>query len=940
MMKHMKQYIISTICAMCAIFSFISCTDDELNRKENKVIEGIPTEVKLSFVAATPVAVETKSALIEDEEYRVHNLYLFVFNQTTGSKEYGQLLSGSELGAISDKSDRGSITLELQSGKKRIYAIANVPDGGSISELKKTLDEITTVNDLLANEVFLKYETIYRQSGKLLMIGVYGGADTDGACTIQPNGSFTLNPISLKRVDARITFNVGIDGGGSDKKFTPKKWQVINVPKRISLFEKQTDISSGQNDYFDMSSPASFETTNAANQSSFTFYMWENRKSTNGLTVYQERELQEKNDDYFHPGYKVNGAFKHAPEYSTYVVLTGDYYEKYTEGGISKERTADVTYTVHLGYADNVNGNLANDFNCERNTSYIYNVMIKNVNDIRLEVTSFKDGEPKEPSPGAEGNIVETDKFYPLDAHFEYDIIVFNKKAIEGRAGFKVKTPFDDGYYTLNGDASGSTSVQNAKDYNWVHFVRNDKGNKNYVKDKYKAYSVNNAIGIKELLEQLKDPTIYDSRGEVVYTMYIDEYYYTTNPITNSSERQLWKKFVNQPNREMHILCNTEYSQDRESSLTTSSIMISQRSIKTFYNEQADGLSTAWGIETINETGRLTPPKENPWDKKNFSTDNGRWNFFQQTGLPAGVSSKWWTNYISADVRTDKNHLVSSLTKGDQLIWACLQRNRDENGNQKIDADEIKWYPASINQYMDIWIGKDALPVEAHLYPNGSNDYRRYLSSDGQEFYAEEGAAINGYKFIYANSISGATLLATYDYRCVRNLGMDNAKPVSADAGKPDDYVDLSKGYFDLKYINKDALRDEANVQRGEFAVHTELDPSNRPYIHGFEYKDADNVTWVGWDDMRKAVDSGNSPCAKHNVGGVTGWRLPNQRELSLMASREKNGWTDSKYHWARTTSSLSGKKDLGYGGTFGFVSIPANDKDYYGPVRCVRDKY
>lgn len=65
----------------------------------------------------------------------------------------------------------------------------------------------------------------------------------------------------------------------------------------------------------------------------------------------------------------------------------------------------------------------------------------------------------------------------------------------------------------------------------------------------------------------------------------------------------------------MHILCNTQFSEDKESSLTTSAVMVSQRSIKTFYNEKAGSdLKTAWGLETVNETGRLDKPNENPWN--------------------------------------------------------------------------------------------------------------------------------------------------------------------------------------------------------------------------------------------------------------------------------------------------------------------------------------
>lgn len=79
------------------------------------------------------------------------------------------------------------------------------------------------------------------------------------------------------------------------------------------------------------------------------------------------------------------------------------------------------------------------------------------------------------------------------------------------------------------------------------------------------------------------------------------------------------------------------------------------------------------------------------------------------------------------------------------MLYACLQRNRDDNGNGRIDADEVKWYPAAIDQYTDIWVGRAALPIETYLYSNEiptSQGYRRYLSSDGKELYAEEGSSI------------------------------------------------------------------------------------------------------------------------------------------------------------------------------------------------------
>lgn len=115
---------------------------------------------------------------------------------------------------------KGKITVELLSGTKRIYAIVNVPNNSSISSLKTSLDEVSDVDGLLGNEVNLIQKTYLRSYGHLLMIGVYGGASTNGVCTIDPVGT-RLEPISLKRVDARVTFNNRNREGGNRKKVYP-----------------------------------------------------------------------------------------------------------------------------------------------------------------------------------------------------------------------------------------------------------------------------------------------------------------------------------------------------------------------------------------------------------------------------------------------------------------------------------------------------------------------------------------------------------------------------------------------------------------------------------------------------------------------------------------------------------------------------------------------
>lgn len=105
-----------------------------------------------------------------------------------------------------------------------------------------------------------------------------------------------------------------------------------------------------------------------------------------------------------------------------------------------------MTYAIHLGYVDSD----PNNFECNRNTTYTYNVYVEGVDKIRLEVTSYNEGgETKEDQPGAEGNIVETDKFYLFDSHYDRARIIFNKNQISGKAGFVLNTPFDNNFYYI-----------------------------------------------------------------------------------------------------------------------------------------------------------------------------------------------------------------------------------------------------------------------------------------------------------------------------------------------------------------------------------------------------------------------------------------------------------------------------------------------------------
>ena len=452
-MKRYKSLLsLKWVAALLLVVGFVSCADEEIIDSSNRVVEGVMTDVNFSFTSPTPAKVESRAAIPTLDEYKVHNLYVYVFDKAGKNGElfkfdYDQLKDKKEKESESEgQTTSGKVSLRLSSGEKRIYAVANVDDQAPITGPTMAWNDIKTVAQLKGNIISLKQEAIFRTSGKLLMGGVFESTSQneqpEGYCNINPEVN-SYSTIKLVRVDARITFNISLSNSSGTKIFAPRKWKVMNIPKKVYLFRNEGQrASDNADDYWDMPHTYNFESTSGG-VSTFTFYSMENSYTTNGLGNYSDREKENKQID--GSNYE-NPSFKNAPENSTYVILTGDYYEKYTENGHTKERRADVTYAIHLGYVDSD----PNNFECNRNTTYTYNVYVEGVDKIRLEVTSYNEGgETKEDQPGAEGNIVETDKFYLFDSHYDRARIIFNKNQISGKAGFVLNTPFDNNFYYI-----------------------------------------------------------------------------------------------------------------------------------------------------------------------------------------------------------------------------------------------------------------------------------------------------------------------------------------------------------------------------------------------------------------------------------------------------------------------------------------------------------
>lgn len=256
-----------------------------------------------------------------------------------------------------------------------------------------------------------------------------------------------------------------------------------------------------------------------------------------------------------------------------------------------------------------------------------------------------------------------------------------------------------------------------------------------------------------------------------------------------------------------------------------------------------------------------------------------------------------------ADERYDPDQ--SANARYIEAVTACMNRNRDLDGDGKIDANELRWYVPTANQYIRVILGRRSLNTPLMDYdanpklqsPTGSytsNDFVTSLmlyGSDGRDVWAMEGISISSWHEYHDG--------AAWNVRCVRNLGSDlnsiddieKVKPAYRPRTVGGDIIEMI--YYDTKSVRQEKLtqmlpHDIANQDYNR--VYKAFQYSNlilQYSMNGYyNYRD-DWATWL------RTVN----PC--ENVSGLsgTGWRIPNQKEITIMNTlgiKPSSGFTPS----------------------------------------------
>lgn len=969
----------NALLAMFVLVAAFACTaeDETLEVMGSTESSGL-VEVKIGVMApeADKASVNTRAV----DENAVNNLYVLIFD-ANGALRYNRYFESAELNqqgetyqGNTNAENTNYITATVPVGKAYIYGFANI-DSEVYGNLKDQLDGISSLNEMLAAKVSIQESArnLTRIGSSLLMSGSCSNND-DGSYTVTANTT-EIKHIRLKRVDSEITFNFSAGEGST---FTALEWYCVNAPMSSMLVEKNANRQASQYGNWDASDDeddfyTTYENMKYITDNTFTFYIPENRKlSKNTINSYNQRELETTENKLAHvPG--TPREYVNAPDNATYVVVHGTFEGK----SLGQEVSADVTYVIHLGYLHNN----ANDFFSNRNTKYTYNVKVVGVESIIIEVE-----QDEENVPGATGEVINltNNNIYTLDSHYETVLLQFDLNDLVSRyqkaQGYENTRRFRS---IVSTPYSNLENVDEDKDKAWVKIVLNENAATTLQKYNPRGQTF---LTVDDMLQQLEAAAKeyldngniiapFNRSGKVSYTCYVDEFYYEDKdlPVVNGIQVNafksqlpdggvnLWKSFANQPNRKLYVLCASQNSTDGESTVVNSAYIIEQRSIRTFYStDPSTNQVIAYGVETINETGKLDWKGSRNNVPTATSTDDGWANFWSFTnGLNwDNIINHQANGYTSVSQNTDvQNNAKQNLQDGGMSFlqgmkddykyayMACMQRNRNETGGDNVEQGDVKWYLPSVEQLQAFYIGEVVLE-EAQLfhYPTVNNTansqaqrgqvYKHYATSTGTSnddysFYilwSEEGTSISTMSERYSwanNSGNGGTYWRNYNYhyRCVRYLGADNSRS----SGEPyDNYVELGRSgnYQAVTYdlLNSESRDRTAVTNQGNLGAHIYDEEGNNLSPKGF----------LIWNTNQTASDnylySEQDVCTRIGAG----WRIPNLRELTLMRQLEVQNLstlcrTRFKYDYRDTwnVSSSNGNIQM---------------QQHPNTVRCVKD--
>lgn len=930
----------------------------------------------------------------------------------------------------------GYVALDnVPTGSYVLVAVANVRTSEYVnSELYSELEEVDSWEDY--NQIRASLHTkgsVDRVAPALLMSGTFlpDGSDdsrTDPELiTVRTNVGFK-GWIHLRRVDAHVKFVIS-NHIPRCTSFNVYEWQVYNVPSDLLV----SNISR--------STPTEVANSNAKSIFSvsgdtytFDFYIPEyiHTSPDLGLDMIRKRAKRTEDDSewLYAPQDAPYVVFKAKMEMLVDDAETGE---------TDVKRYADARYIIFLGACEGANeAAKAKDFNTDRNYRFTYNVKIKGVEDIVVEAKRTEDTEYNHNVEGAVidnagGETIEFDSHYGI-ANIALSINDLKKMSVILSSVCGTQEYSRDGYGQLissNLDIESEdfqafrfsfereSSVEAYKHYpaqsftsryvsysntydagKYLRVLHNERAVSKDETHTYPLYDLQSMLEGVPFSGEFADPAIlehlaeaesyrlshpgedqYESMEDIplVFTMFVNENVYYKD-VDN------WHHHTNCEDREMRLFTTSEVSTDHRSEYIRGRYNFVQKSCQTYYSDLND---EALCVEFVNEhhhkdlkntmgarVGAGSSVKSG-WTYVNNALSGHEWNEYSDQTTPLCEHYKAFRTHFAVDNVYAKKIPGSTDSNDYEGICASLSRNRDLDRDGIIESNELKWFLASMEQYIQIIIGGAALSSklfvpddyynwdELREGPKGNifgNVRFHYMGVEtSSKIWAEEGYTVGNQSVSGAAQSSNAYNSNPWELRCVRML-VDRSRIFDEEIHWAD-FDDLY--YFSNRSKNVISMdRYRSNLHRQAITGWIDLHPnsddvSNSTFTH-FQFAQADSPLIDRNAGELTLVDRmhTNRYCATYyeadDASDMGTWRVPNQREtavmrylagLSMGTNPNSGAYYLSASIWPFPSSSS--RNNNGYNETIDFCTIGANPtKSSPGGqlgthnmrVRCVRD--
>lgn len=860
--------------------------------------------ISLAYSDVSPRDIVVNSRATPQEERHLDNLYIYIFDGNGNLKGYKDIEGEDNLNqnTSSSETEKQEITgIKTRSGDSYIYAVANISTGlypvatsnGTVEpnklpinldedkacagEYEFTLDQLKALTFNRNNRNTIQISSAFLMSGAVQQGNL---VNITPAGTIENGG----NDIRLSRIVSKVKFTIKkYTGDGVTRSFKLDNYSIMNIAMKGTLIgnidgNKKYNISNNTDVSNIVGQTLSVNDVDETGAKYFKAYLPENLQEAQHDV---QDQAKREDDNMSNPKEFIN-----APKYGTYVVLKGKYEE--TKDGSTK--TAETTYYVHLGDCSANH----NDYNVERNCKYTFNITVAGVDKIIVEAK--KEGNEQ---PGAEGVVMEygnMGKNLTLDSHYEYMVMRFERKHIQNLKKYNL------GYFyqvyalgkktdpiNVKDEANPTTQEHQKKlngvDTSWIEFAitgragsKSSYGNENggrgipcdYPGKKGEIHTMDIETFLKMLYDNADNDSFWTNGEYIDATCFVSE---------NYDKDLSWDKYVNDVDkRAFYVASYVWVSEDKRSVYAEAQYGLTQHNIQTFYDRSQAGNVTAYGCETIND------------EEKPGGGDTG---FDINEQVEGSNGNDYWDGRANMMQDIDKFKDNKPVKYWDELKGnislriACMSRNRDLNGDGNISEDEIRWYAPATNQYAGLWIGEEIMSTESKLFNKSTKtletnkDRMIYYSStrDAEAFLSEEGMATGNYD-------SRNSPYRPKYVRCVRNL---KSKEIGYDQ-KPDPYYSYDSEHktVTLDKVDEDALN--ITGEQGELFDHTERDEGNKPAkkftIADSQWTDYYNYQGILMKPTAENVYNGKYWCYGRYSGknGEKNWRVPNQRELCIMA--------------------------------------------------------